>query len=118
MNEPDLLVVEDTARLSVSEIATAKQIAETLHQHYPGHAWAVNVDEHNGIATIKNMMLSGHYGFVLHLPDVCSATQLARQAVMAGGELLERYRQRRGAINVPAILAEPVNSAGNLIPDL
>lgn len=113
-----LLLAEDAARMAASEMEKAKLIAETLLEHYPGHQWACNVDEPNGIATVVNLGLSGKHGFVLHLKDAYSTSKLKRMAIMAGGEVLERYRQRRGAVDPAAIAAMAVDVSGNHIPDL
>jgi hypothetical protein len=72
----------------------ARTVAEKLNKHYPGHLWAV---VHRGARLIiKNLYLSGEWGFVIHIPRIYSISSLGSMPSRAGGELLERYRQRRG----------------------
>ena len=87
MNE----LVTENPELAANDLVMAKQMAETLHSHYPGHAWAVTCDGATGIATVRNLALSGNWGFTLKLTTTYSASEFRRRIVMAGGELLERY---------------------------
>jgi len=99
------------------DIGTAKEIADTLHMHYPGHLWAVTVDSRQGIIIVKDLSLSGNMGFMLHTKTIYSASQLAHRAMQAGGELLERYRVKRGPVNVEQLSAMPVDFRGRHIFD-
>ena len=72
----------------------AKQVGDTLNQHYPGHLWAVSWQ--GGVLVVKNLAISSFYGFVIKYADSFSATNLAATAVKAGGELLERAGMPRG----------------------
>ncbi|MGW8182003.1 MAG: hypothetical protein ACWGQW_25015 [bacterium] len=95
----------------------SKKIAELLHKNYPGHLWAVTVQSDQGIATVRNLYLSGNWGFLLKLRDIVSHKELNLHVVLAGGELLERYRLKRGKFNVDEYLSLPTNFAGNIIGD-
>ena len=77
----------------------AKQAAEDLSKAYPNHLWAVGWAP--GMTLIvKNMAIDdGRYGFTIDAAKAFSASDLARMAVRAGGELLERCGVRRGAWN-------------------
>lgn len=77
---------------------TARQMAETLHKHYPGHLWAVTCEGLKGIATVRNLRLSGNWGFIIKLRDL-NADPGMKEVIRAGGELLERYRVARGRFN-------------------
>lgn len=87
---------------TVAEIQQARRdmnvrqgIAHALLKFYPGHVWAVDV--RHGLADIKNLSLSGEYGFRLDvLAEDFSASALERAVMLAGGELLERYKLDRG----------------------
>ena len=70
------------------DILLAKEIAETLHEHYPGHLWAV---------FIKNYYLSDQKCMVLHYDKLGDATTRKKRVIMSGGEFLERYNVKRGA---------------------
>ncbi len=96
----DHVFLESEAFRTQADYATAKAIAEDLARHYPGHAWAVNVEAANGIATIQNFHLSTRYGFLLHLRGRRgdhALPVLLHNAKMAAGEFLERYKLPRGA---------------------
>lgn len=88
----DLTTVED-----LHQISTAKEVAETLLQHYPGHLWAVAWQ--GGSIAVKNMNISGDYGFYIHPDATATASELAAKAVHYGGELLERAGLARGRWN-------------------
>lgn len=88
-------LLTDAPQVAANELVMAKNMADLLHRHYPGHLWAVNVD--GGMANVRNLALSGQWGFRIKVPLIYSASQFDRKVVMAGGELLERYRVRRGA---------------------
>jgi hypothetical protein len=72
----------------------AKNISEKLEEKYPGWLWAVHVMD--GLVNVKSMRLSGNWGFVLHTDKIDNDYKMV---VMAGGEILERFRQRRGEFN-------------------
>jgi hypothetical protein len=91
--------VETATSRDLADMTTAKLVAEVLDRFYPGHLWAVHVDSLGGIATVKNMRLSGNWGFVLKLTDTYSGSEFEKRVMMCGGELLERYRLRTGAFN-------------------
>ena len=112
-----LLANEYDARQDTMDIALAKQIADALEQAYPGHLWAVNVQGEQGVATIHNMMLSGRWGYTLHLDKRYSASDTVRAAKMAGGEILERYSVARGRINYDSMTDLKQDFAGRVIGD-
>jgi hypothetical protein len=98
MGENQIHIVESTESGMENEVLAlekAKQVGDTLAQHYPGHLWAVSWQ--GGVLVVKNLAISSFYGFVLKYADSFSATDLARKAVIAGGELLERAGMKRGA---------------------
>jgi hypothetical protein len=109
-------VVEGSFR-ETADLALAKRLAEVLDKHYPGHAWAVNVDSEQGIATIRNLRLSGRWGFYLKLADLGYEGGIEREATRAGGEILERYRMSRGRFKPDEYAAMPGNTAGESILD-
>jgi len=78
-----------------SDEMLARDAAETLNKHYPGHLWAVNVnsDPKGGIMVIKNFAISSTFGMTLHLAKL---DPTLKKVVMAGGELLERAKMLRG----------------------
>lgn len=76
------------------EMKIAKQCADHLHKHYPGHLWAVNVNKDGGVVNIFNLALSSLWGYVLHTTTVIHDPEL-KCVMRAGGELLERARLKK-----------------------
>ena len=80
---------------TLSEMATAKQVAEDLHSAYPGHMWAVTV--RGGAVIIKDLFVSSLWGYVLKYEALKHDAKVFKQEVLrAGGEILERARLERG----------------------
>ena len=78
------------------DMIMAKDVADTLHTHYPGHLWAVAVK--SGVIIIKALNISSLWGYVLHYKDVChDAGTRRKESIRAGGEILERAKLARGA---------------------
>lgn len=78
-----------------ADMGMAKDIAEELHAHYPGHLWAVHV--RGGVAIIKALNISSLWGYVLKLAEIQHDAGLRMKEVMrAGGEILERAKMARG----------------------
>ena len=118
-DEANLLIANDYKdQQDALDMATAKDYADALNQAYPGHLWAVNVQGAQGIATIHNLMLSGKYGYLIHLNKRYSASEARTKAVMAGGEILERFKVARGRMNDEKMNEMPLDFAGNPIGEL
>jgi len=107
---PDANVAGQRAAL---ELALAKDIAETLHKEYPGHAWGVNVTK--GIIDIRDLSVSGTMGYTLHVLRLGSDWK--RKVILAGGEILERFRVSRGQLNIDNVLSMERNFKGDLACD-
>jgi hypothetical protein len=88
MDNHSVFQVEAAGEGELLDMAKAKEVADTLAQQYKGHLWAVSVQ--GGVLVVKNLAISTFYGFVIKHMDSFSATDLAKKAVWAGGELLER----------------------------
>jgi len=117
--ENNLLIAnEHEARSNALDLSLSKDIAEALNEHYPGHLWAVNCQGEQGIMTIHNLMLSGQWGFVLKLDNNYSSSDLRKRAILAGGEILERYKVSRGRINHEHMATMDTDFAGRIIGDL
>jgi len=72
------------------EMCVCKQVGDELERHYPGWQWLITVPPKGGVVQIRSMHMEARYGFVLKLGASYSASHLAKEAVRAGGELLER----------------------------
>jgi hypothetical protein len=106
VSDSQLIELSDSPDIGANDYVTAKNIAEKLHQHYPGHLWAVTCEGKKGIATIRNLMLSTDHPYVLHLKTIFGDPHL-RCVLRAGGHLLEAYKQRRGRVDHDAIDSLP-----------
>jgi hypothetical protein len=72
------------------ELGVAREVGDTLERHYPGWMWCVDVPAKQGVVRVKSGFMDMRFGFTLKLVESYSATHLAKEAVRAGGELLER----------------------------
>jgi hypothetical protein len=102
---------------NANDMIMAKEIADALNAHYPKHLWAVNVDGKNGVATIKNLLLSGQWGYLLKLTNMFSASDFRKDVLRAGGEILERYRVNRGRLDEAQYATLSTNFAGDFAFD-
>jgi hypothetical protein len=110
--------LDDSAiNTGANDMILAKEIADALNSHYPGHLWAVNVDGPNGVANIRDLLLSGQMGYVLKLVNIFSASDFRRDVVRAGGEILERYRMTRGRLDEGQYAGLKTNFAGEFAFD-
>lgn len=108
-------IATDAPDLSANDYVLAKGMADTLHKHYPGHLWAVTCD--NGLATVRNLALSGEWGFVLKVPAIYSASSFDKDVIRAGGEILERYRVSRGVVRPDQIADMKTDFSGRIVAD-
>lgn len=111
-------ILTDNPQLDANDLVMAKTMAEELHRAYPGHLWAVTCNGTIGFADVRNLALSGNWGFRIKLDDIYSASQFMHLVRTAGGELLERYRLTRGKFDQDQYNALPTDFAGRLKADL
>lgn len=95
----------------IGDFEIAKKCADALNKHYHGYAWAVNASSETGMVQVRNLSLSGEWGFNLHLSNVINDVDMKR-VVAAGGEILERYNARRGTINHDQVDSLPTDWLG------
>jgi hypothetical protein len=114
-----MINVDDSLQriLFPQDVMLQTELEKVLHRHYPGHAWSVDCNIRQGMINVHNLFLSGMYGFRLKLHGAFSASQVEHDVMMAGGELLERYRLTRGEFNVEKWCGLRTDFAGNLIAD-
>lgn len=77
------------------EMGACQQVGDALERHYPGWMWMVASPPKSGMVFVKSGFMDPAYGFKLNLPRSYSASDLAHEAVLAGGELLERVGMPR-----------------------
>ena len=115
MSMIDMTASTDVAALDFN---TAREMAEVLHSAYPGHLWAVTCEGEKGIATVRNLSLSGQWGFILKLNEMSTSSDWKKRVLVAGGELLERYKLRRGAADAAAIADLKTDFSGRIVGDM
>ncbi|MDD2989812.1 MAG: hypothetical protein PHI64_12720 [Zoogloea sp.] len=110
-------ITTDLPQLNANDLILAKEMAEALHQAYPKHLWAVTAEGEKGICTIRNLALSGQWGYVLHIPKIYSMSSFKQKVLRAGGEILERYRLTRGVASEDQLADLRLDHAGNVLGD-
>lgn len=96
--------------LAANEAVMLKSIQGTLEKHYGGHFWMVGINQ--SIIVIRNTLLAGDAGYVIHIPAIYSGSWLDDEVMRAGGVILEAYRQRRAAMNLDHIVGLPTDFSG------
>lgn len=97
---------------NTSQESTAKDLVEILTLTYPDHPWAVRVGE--GFAFVRYLdplwedLFRGPIGYKIPLNKTYSASQLKKDLLTAGGQLLEMMNLKRGRSNGD----EPLNIEG------
>ena len=73
-----------------------KNVADTLDKHYPDHLWAVGPSNDYSMLAIWNENLSMRYGMWIRVNDIDPEY---KNIMRWAGELLERAKVSRGAMN-------------------
>jgi len=113
----------------MAELLIAKIVSEALMKFYPGYQWLVSAqfsacnDEwskpEGGIVSIQLAGQTGEQGYNLQMSAITEAgKQNLRPIMIAGGEILERYRLNRGKANQDQVRMAPKDFQGNLIGDI
>lgn len=87
---------EDDMKGAIKSRSYRQAIGEALANAYKGMPWRVDVNLAGGIVAISSPLVDPkhEYGYILHLKSD-GEDGVARRAVMAGGEILERFRISR-----------------------
>ena len=88
--------------VTASDMTLAVEISAILAREYPGHLFYVHVNLHPsvGMAFIQHFSLSENEGFRLKIPDLAGPAQIKKAAIMAAGEILERFNVPRRAADL------------------
>ena len=118
MGELDLVIKNDGSDdgPTLPEINYMKKVAEVLLKHYPDHLWMVHVSFKMGMCDVKNMRLSGEWGFRIKLSEI-DHDPMMKTVIRAGGELLERYKLARGTYDVDVYSDLHEDFSGRLVAD-
>jgi hypothetical protein len=108
--------MDDDAPLPTTVAAEllAKTAVAILERHYPDWGWAVRVDDLGGVMEVRSMVIPGKWGFLLKIRSIDPE---GKTIMRAGGELLERYRLRRGRRKPGATQELMRDFKGMAVPD-
>jgi hypothetical protein len=113
-----IALLDDVPDIPVNDLIMSKNMADTLHKHYPEHRWAVCVEGANGIAKVYHLDTSGSKAYILDLASIYSSSSFDRDLIKAGGEILERHRLARGRFNLDRWENLPTDFAGRFLVDM
>lgn len=96
-----------------------RNLLARLDAAYPAFegAWRVTINEPMGVLEVTNLLLSGKWGFLMHIAKIDPE---GRKVVSAGGELLERYRisrSMRRSVAFESLRVAKRDRLGNLVAD-
>lgn len=87
-------------RHDAADIALCGKVSEILNRHYPEHLWMVGADHQAGLIYVElpydPIIRVYNLGFKLHITKLGNAKSMEKKVMKAGGELLERYKLKRG----------------------
>ena len=94
---------EEGHKAELSDMLLAKAIGDTLEKNYPGWGWQIHVNSEQGVVTVTNIIMSAYtmgrlHGFVMLMSDLRYEDEIVRNAMRAGGEIIERMYQPRGDV--------------------
>ena len=84
---------DGASTIDCHDMVLAKTAADALDKAYPGHLWAVDVN--GGMLNIRNLLLSGEWGYRIKQASLFTASDLNARVLKAGGEILERFALAR-----------------------
>ena len=92
-------------------------LLDRLDRAYPafnGH-WRIEVDAVGGVVQVTNVLLSGKWGFLLHITKIDPE---GKRIIKSAGELLERYSVSRAKnFDIYELLGKERDHTGDLIVD-
>jgi hypothetical protein len=100
-----------------ADTTTRDNLLDALDRAYPAFNgyWRADVDPIGGVVQITNMLLSGKWGFLMHLNKIDPE---GKKVVRNAGELLERFRVSRNPnADIYSILGMERDKRGELLVD-
>lgn len=92
-------------------------LLDALDRAYPAFNgfWRIDIDVLGGVIHVTNRLLSGKWGFIMHINKVDAE---GKKVVHYAGELLERYRiSRNPNFDIYTILGMKRDQRGELLVD-
>jgi hypothetical protein len=100
-----------------SLVIVAKEGMKFLVQAYPGHMWAIQINERGRMFNIFNHHFHDIWGYTIRADEV-EHDITRRRFITAGGELLERFGHPRGHLDLDLWATLPKDAKGNCLPIL
>lgn len=88
-NSIDMMEAE-SSKVAKMEMWIAKSVGTALANRYPGRQWGVQVNMEGGVLIVSCPSLSTEKGYHIYM-DGKVIDELCKDAMRAGGEILERY---------------------------
>ncbi len=98
-----------------SLVAVAKDGMNQLALHYPGHLWAIQINERGRMFNIFNHALHDQWGYTIRASEVVHQ-ETRRAFIKAGGEILERFGLSRGRFKLHEYAALKKDPRGRCVP--
>ena len=92
--EEPVVMYAEAARNYAANKAIATFLGTELQRHYPLRVWGVQPQVDQGVVDIFLLDATGRWAYTLHLMHKTFEV-LGREAVRAGGEILERFNLSR-----------------------
>ncbi len=99
-NEINIYANDDVNQAKL-EMWIAKQIGDVLVKNYPNRQWGVDVDIPGQMVVVMCPSLCMDKGYHISMMGDRTVHDLQMRAILAGGEILERYGISRGRIFNP-----------------
>lgn len=115
--ESNYIINPNQLQVNASLANLTKRYGEALEKHYPGWMWMINPDQDGGVMYIYSLRISGEWGYTLKTGEVQNDAH-EKHAIMAGGEILDRYNIPRGKYKRECLQGKMQDLRGNFIPDV
>lgn len=109
---PDNEVLHDP--FQVYDEWAARQVMDTLERHYQGHCFRVIHDSKQGVCLISIPILMGVNNFMA--VNLKTHAMDSHRAIVAGGEILERYGLLRGKFQIAPFLEAREKHSALVVP--
>lgn len=83
-----------------AELFLANHMLLLLNKMYPGYGWSATVSVQQGLVWFSIPALMGDLADIEHLDNAMHPEFLVKWLKIRGGEILERFRLRRGKIDL------------------
>lgn len=118
LGEPEGEILDPKEFKNHSSLVTcAAEGGKALQKHYPGWAWAIQINQFGRMINVYNHALHKGWGYAIRADEIEHGNAY-RAFVRAGGEILERFGLPRCPFNMESYMALPRDFTGQCIPIL